>query len=48
MVVHIYNPSIYKAEAGGLRIQGWLGVHSGFEASLGYGGETLSQKIEFS
>jgi hypothetical protein len=36
VVVHGCNPSIWKAEAGGLRVQDHSGLYSEFEDSLGY------------
>jgi hypothetical protein len=46
MVMHIYNPSTRKTEAGESQIQNQPGLHSKFEASLGY--KTLKKKKFFS
>jgi hypothetical protein len=35
MVVHTYNPSPWKAEAGGCWLRGQPSLHNGFRASLG-------------
>ena len=36
MVVHAFNPSTWEAEVGESEVQGFLWLHSKFEATLGY------------
>jgi hypothetical protein len=46
MVAHTCDLSIQETEAGGLQVGDWPGLHSEFEASLGYIANTGSIKTK--
>lgn len=45
-LVHAYNPSPFKGEAGGSEVKGCLWQHTEFKASLGYMNPCIKIKIK--